>query len=293
MFSERLRNCTMQAIPDGNLDMGGQRLRGIRHLLLDMDGVVYRGDEPMPDLPVLRDFIEATGFSYMLVTNNASMDSEQFAEKLARMGWPVPAERIVTSAEAARWYLAQHRAEVGNRVYVIGAPALVRAVVDSSGGGFQWDDRDPDWVVVGIDFGLTYEKLKVAALALRKGAKFVATNGDAAFPSPEGLIPGNGAIVAALRTATGVDPIILGKPEPTLFEVALERLGARPEEVLMVGDNLATDVAGAKRLGMLSALILTGVSSQVDLARDEVKPDLVFRNLTELAAWLRKQVLRS
>jgi 4-nitrophenyl phosphatase len=280
----------MQQLSQGK---DGLERHRIHHLLLDMDGVVYRGSRPMPDLPVLRDFLEETGFSFMLITNNASLDSRQFSEKLASMGWPVPPERIVTTAEAAAWYVAQNSKDCSRKVYVIGMPALRSAIIERSGADFRWDEDNPDWVVVGIDFSLTYEKLRVATLAIRKGAKFVATNGDAVFPAPEGLIPGNGAIVAALRTATGVDPIILGKPEPTLFQVALERLRAHPREVLMVGDNLATDIAGAKKVGMVSALILTGVSDEADVESADVKPDMVFRSLTELVAWLRENVVAS
>lgn len=269
--------------------METNRAFNVRHLLLDMDGVIYRGDQPMPDLHVLKDFLEQRRFSFLLVTNNASMDSLQFSRKLANMGWPVPQDQIVTSAEAAAWYLAQHR-EVGTRVYVIGMKPLVDAILKRPEAHFVWDEASPDWVVVGIDFSLTYEKLKLATLAIRRGARFVATNGDAVFPSSEGLIPGNGAIVAALRVATGVEPIVLGKPHATLFQAALAKLKASPKDVLMVGDNLETDIAGAKQLGMHAALVLTGVSTETDLRGAQVKPDLVFRSLSELVTWLESHL---
>jgi 4-nitrophenyl phosphatase len=141
-------------------------------------------------------------------------------------------------------------------------------------------------VVAGLDFKLNYDKLKRASLLIRGGAVFIGTNDDATFPMPEGLAPGAGSILALLRTSSGCEPLLMGKPNPPMFEAALRLLGTKPERTLMIGDRLDTDIAGAKRAGMRTALVLTGVSNQADVEDAADAPDAVFAGLPELlAAW--------
>jgi 4-nitrophenyl phosphatase len=144
------------------------------------------------------------------------------------------------------------------------------------------EERTPQLVVQGADFELTYQKLKIACLAIRAGASFIATNLDRSFPSEEGLIPGAGALVAALQTATDVEPLAIGKPQPVMFEVAMQMLGCSADTTLVIGDRLDTDIAGARNAGMPAALVLTGVSEREAAASSPHAPDAVFDDLVQL-----------
>jgi 4-nitrophenyl phosphatase len=172
-------------------------------------------------------------------------------------------------------------------VLVVGGRGLREAVLEA--GYALAEDGEAAAVVVGLDTELTYARLKAACSAIRRGARFVATNLDANLPVEGELWPGAGAIVAAIRTATGREPVSVGKPEPYPFRMALERLGTRPQETLMVGDQVATDIVGAVRLGMRTALVLTGVVTSLEEAEGgEVRPDVVARDLADLLRRLRQ-----
>jgi 4-nitrophenyl phosphatase len=148
--------------------------------------------------------------------------------------------------------------------------------------GFEIAEDQVAAVVAGIDWHLTYEHLKRAALNIRAGAKFIGTNGDRTFPSSEGIIPGAGAILAAIETGSGVKPIVMGKPEPYLYEAALKRMQAVPAQTLVLGDRLETDILGAVRLNLKSALALSGVTTREQLATSEYQPDWVFEDIIDL-----------
>jgi 4-nitrophenyl phosphatase len=155
--------------------------------------------------------------------------------------------------------------------------------------GYVLVDKHADVVVVGVDFDLTYAKLKNATLEIRRGAKFVGTNADRTFPGTEGLIPGAGAILAALEAATDIRPFVIGKPEPAMFEMALEKMHADPASTAVLGDRLDTDIEGAQRVGLVSILVLTGVTNRVMLEKSRIRPNLVFENLAELQrTWAEK-----
>ncbi len=259
-------------------------LTRIRGIAFDMDGVLYRGDQPLPGAAELVASLSARGIPFVMVTNNATKTPEEYAAKLARLGMEVPPDRIVTSAIATRdWMRQQYPA--GTRVYVLGMAALERAIY--ADGWFLPAGRDAEVVVNGADFTLTYEKLKIATLAIRRGAEWVATNADRTFPSEEGLIPGSGAIVAALQAATDRTPIVIGKPQPAMLFRAAELLGIEPREMLMIGDRLDTDILAGRRAGALTALVLTGVSTRDDLATSSVQPDMVVADLQVVLEALR------
>jgi len=258
-----------------------ERVRGIA---FDMDGVLYRGEQPLPAAADLVTALAERGIGFVMVTNNATKTPEEYAAKLSRMGMTVPADRIVTSAIATRDWLRQ-RYRPGTSVYVLGMAALERAVYE--GGYFVRAGRDARIVVNGADFSLTYEKLKIATLAIRAGADWIATNADRTFPSEEGLIPGSGAIVAALQAATDRSPTVIGKPEPAMVLRAAELLGIAPCELLVVGDRLDTDVLAGRRAGALTALVLTGVSTLADVRASDVQPDVVIDDLRVLLDTVR------
>ena len=255
-----------------------ERLRRLRALLIDMDGVVYRGDVPLPGARELLPSLSRFGIRFSFVTNNATLTPEQFRAKLSRMGIEVDAERIVTSPEATARYL-QTVAPPGTSVLVVGEQGLIHAM---QAAGFDVNGASPAYVVVGLDRQVTYERLAAACLAIERGARLVATNADPAIPVPEGMHPGAGALLAAIVTATGASPTVVGKPAPTLLQVALERLAVSADEAAMVGDQLETDIAAGRAAGMGTILVQgTRVRSAPG-----IHPDFEVRDLAHLLALL-------
>ena len=254
-------------------------LPSIRALILDMDGVLWRGDQPLGDLPGLFQFIKHKNLGVILATNNATLSVEDYQEKLHRFGVELDDWQIVNSSQAVAHYLHQQFPD-GGRVHVVGEAGLVNTLASQ---GFQHADQDVRAVVAGLDRFLTYDKLTQATLLIRSGALFIGTNPDRTYPMPGGqLVPGAGAVLAALEAATDVAPIIVGKPAPEMYKVALERLGTSLKETLVVGDRLETDIAGAQALGCRTALVLSGVTSKEAALAWEPAPDWIEANLTEL-----------
>jgi 4-nitrophenyl phosphatase len=253
-------------------------LRTIRHLVVDMDGVVWRGKQAMPGLQDFFAFLQERGIGYVLATNNASKRPQQYAEKLAGFGVEVPLECILTSAQAAAAYLASHE-PAGTPVYVVGKEGLRDALTQR---GFVLTEDQARYVVVGWDPDLTWRTLATATLLIRRGAGFVGTNPDVTFPSEEGLVPGNGAQLAALEAATGVAPLVIGKPEPWMYQQAMQRMAARPETTAVIGDRLDTDIAGGLRAGLFTILVLSGITAPDGVAAAPAKPDLVVADIAEL-----------
>ncbi len=255
------------------------RLPKIRGLIIDMDGVLWRGNEPLPGLHELFRAMRRLALPFVLATNNASASPSTVGEKLASMDVEIKHEEILGAAQATSAWLSQQQ-PAGTSVYVIGENALCEAL---SSAGYKLSTRSDGVhaVVVGFDREVNWSKLKEATLAIQEGALFVGTNPDPSFPFERGLAPGNGAVLAALEAATGIKPVIIGKPEAPLFEQALERVGSPPEKTLVLGDRLETDILGGARAGLLTGLLLTGVTKPEDLADSSIQPDLVFKDLPE------------
>lgn len=259
-------------------------LSRIRHLIIDMDGVLWRGDEAMPGLQALFDFLRRRDIGFVLATNNSSKTPEQYVDKLARFGVDVAPQRVLTSALVTAAYLAD-TAPAGSRLHLIGEEGIRRALEEQ---GFELSDDRPSYVVVGWDRGMSWNKLAKAALLINDGATFVGTNPDVNYPTERGPVPGTGALLAALEVTTGVKPIVAGKPERRMYEEALRRLGASPRTTAMIGDRIETDILGAKQAGLFTVLVLSGIATEADLADSSVKPDLVCADIRELAAlWKR------
>lgn len=250
----------------------------IRAVISDMDGVLWRGDEPLPGLSAFFEVLRARGLPYMLATNNSSRTQADYVRKLAKMGISgVPESAVITSGNASAAYM-RARYPQGTRVHVFGEAGL-REIMTAA--GFTVADTDVRVVVAGAKWTLTYDDLKIASRLIAAGADFIGTNPDATYPLPDGLAPGAGSLIAALQTASGRAPVIIGKPHPPMFEAALAALGTAPGETLMIGDRLNTDIAGAAQCGLCSALVLTGVSETDDL-NGSVRPDAVFDGLPAL-----------
>ena len=272
-------------------------------LLVDLDGVVYRGADPVPGVAAVLADRARRGDDVVYVTNNSMWYRTEYVARLADMGAPVDPDRIVSSPRATALYLREHLPDV-RRVLALGAGGLERELRDA---GFEvvtaahaatlvgrdgveaWDAANaPDAVVVGLDPQLTYLRLAVAADCIRAGAHFIATNRDPIYPTERGLRPGAGSIVAAVEATTGVTPVSIGKPEPYLLEEAAHAVGREPSEAVMIGDGLATDIAAARAVGARTVLMLTGVTTRAEvdkLAADE-RPTAVAADAAELAAAL-------
>jgi 4-nitrophenyl phosphatase len=228
----------------------------IQGLILDMDGVIWRDRQPIGDLPHIFQEITRLGLRVTLATNNATLSAEKFQEKLAGFGVALESWQIVNSAQATAEYLAQQY-PAGGPVFIIGEEGLVSSLADY---GFIHSDQSPLAVVAGLDRQLTYQKLCQAALFIRSGIPFIGTNPDRTLPTPDGFIPGAGSILAALEAASDVKPLLIGKPAPEMYRIALGRLQTKPEDTLVVGDRLETDIAGAQALHCLTALVLSGAT---------------------------------
>ena len=262
----------------------------IENVILDMDGVLWRGNTAVPNLPAFFDQLEAHGRAFMLATNNSAKTPAQYVEKLREVGVTAVEKQIMTSALATAAYLGHEYNPAETHIYLIGRDGICQSLQEQ---GFILLDRfeidtQADLVVVGLDRNVGYSDFEAATLQIRRGAKFVGTNGDKTFPSELGQLPGNGSLLALLETATGQQPLIVGKPEPIMFGECLRRFGATATtaNTLMVGDRLETDILGGQNAGLRTALVLTGVTRREDLAQSEIQPDFVFESITELGDWL-------
>jgi 4-nitrophenyl phosphatase len=255
----------------------------INALILDMDGVLWQDINPIGDLPSIFTDIDALGLKVVLATNNATKSINQFLEKLGALGVHLEPWQIINSAQATAHYLQQQFVE-GGPVYVVGEPGL-KEILESA--GFQHNENNPLAVIVALDRSINYHKLRVATLLIRSGVPFIGTNPDKTFPTPEGQEPGAGSILATIETATDIKPTVIGKPNPIMYQFALDRLKTTPEKTLVVGDRLETDIAGAQALGSPCALVLSGVTDEATAWDWNPTPDIIVDNLTGLIKELK------
>ncbi len=255
----------------------------IKGLIIDMDGVLWHGSEPIGDLPAIFESIRAQGLKFVLATNNSGSTIPEYQEKLANMGVQVSPEHVLTSADATFAYI-RDKYPTQNTVYIVGTDSFKKNGKDR---GFivldDDDDQTPaDFVLVGLDRTINYKKLDISSRKIRNGALFIATNTDATYPMPHGLTPGAGTIVTAIQTASGETPFVVGKPEHFLYHYATRNMALMPEQILCIGDRLNTDILGAHKGGFRSAFVLSGVNTLEDLENWDYKPDLVVKDLSAL-----------
>jgi 4-nitrophenyl phosphatase len=254
----------------------------IKHVVTDMDGVLYRGDTPLPGVIETLNTLHARGIKVAYLTNNASRHREELVAKMVQLGVPCTIDQMWGSAYTTARYLAQEAP--GARVFVVGTASLSRELQEA-GLTVVSTHAGATHVVAGLDWGLTYEKLRQAHYAICNGATFIATNLDATYPDTVSTTtPGGGAIVAVLRTSTGVEPLVMGKPQTLGIAQIAASWGVGPQEMVAVGDRLDTDIAAAKAFGCLAVLVLTGISSRAEAEQADgmQRPDVVLHDLTEL-----------
>ena len=250
--------------------------------VFDLDGVIYRGSELQPDAKETVARLRSSGEGVFFLTNNSTISRQQYVEKLAAMGIETKPEDFMTSAYATALYLAEQGGS-GKKACVVGGQGIVTEL--AAVGIETISEGQADYVVVGLDRQFTYEKLARAQNAILNGAIFIATNTDATFPQEGGIIrPGAGSIVAAVATASGVMPIVMGKPEILSARLQMAAAGTTPERTIMIGDRLDTDILAAKRVGAEAVLVLGGINDREDAANapPEMRPDRIIERLGEL-----------
>jgi 4-nitrophenyl phosphatase len=244
-------------------------------VISDLDGVVYRGSEPIPEAVAAFQRWHAAGIPYCFVTNNSTRTAAEFAAKLRGFGVAAEAENVVTSADTTA-ALLKARWPNGARVFVVGAPSLAETIAAA---GFEITAERAEIVVVGLDRDFTYAKLKQATRLLLAGAVLIGTNPDLLLPSEDGFEPGAGTIVGAVAAASGKAALFVGKPEPHMIAAALQRLGTDPKRTVMIGDQVATDIQAGQRAGLFSILVTTGVP---ETPQTQIRPDLTVASLALL-----------
>lgn len=251
-------------------------LKEYKGYLIDLDGTMYKGSERIEAASDFAKRLRAKGIPYLFVTNNSTRRPEQVAEKLRSFDIPADSSQVFTTSQATASYISEQKPRA--KVYMIGEEGLQYALEER---GLVPAGEDADFVVVGLDRGVTYEKLAVACLAVRNGAVFLSTNGDIAIPTERGLLPGNGSITSVIAVSTQVQPVFIGKPEAIIMEQALEVLGTAKEETLMVGDYYDTDILAGMNAGMDTLLVHTGVTTRAMMGSYEKKPTYAIDSLDE------------
>ncbi len=260
------------------------KLQQAKGFIFDMDGVLYRGKQPLPGVQTLFDALTLRGIRFLLATNNSMALPSGYVARMAEMGVTVSENDIQTSATATRDFL-KDELPAGSKVLAVGMPPLSQLLTDGTGFEAVTDETPASEiaaVVVGLDLEFTYAKLKRAMEAIVAGARFVATNADDTLPHEGGFQPGAGSIVAAIAAASGKQPIVVGKPEVLMMQKGIQQLGLKADEVVMVGDRLNTDILAGFRAGTTTVMVLTGVSTREDLVSSDVLPDYVFADLPTL-----------
>ena len=257
----------------------------IKTIFLDGDGVLWRAETAMEGLEHFFKVIDQQSIQWALLTNNNTRTAEYYVQKLQGFGIATEREQVFTSSTVTAAYLRQRFGE-GARLHVIGMHGLIETLQEAGFSLTIGDEQPKDErmaVVAGMDRQITHEKIKIAMRLIQGGAAFIATNTDGSFPTPEGLNPGTGMVIGALQATSGVKATVIGKPEAAIFESALKQFNADRATTVMVGDRLETDILGAKKSGLCSIAVLTGVVSREEATTSVIQPDYIFKDITALA----------
>jgi 4-nitrophenyl phosphatase len=245
--------------------------------ILDLDGVVYLGKNIIPGAYEAINHLRDAGRRVIFLTNNSTRSRESVASRLESLGIGCNGSDVITSAYAASVYIKEQYGP--STVYCIGEPGLLEELEQE---GHTIAEQDVDKVLVGLDKEFNYHKLKLGLDNLRAGAGFIATNTDALLPTESGFLPGAGSMVAALKAASGKDPIVIGKPNKPIMDVLLKEYGLKREECVMIGDRLETDILAGINAGMRTVLVLTGASGIKDIELSGIQPDTILDSLVDL-----------
>lgn len=246
--------------------------------MIDLDGTIYRGKEKIPAAKRFIERLQEHDIPFLFVTNNSTQAPIKVVENLANnFDIHVKEENVYTSALATADYIADLDKDKRS-VYVIGEVGLKQAILDR---GFRFEETNPDYVVVGLDYDVTYHKFELATLTIKRGAKFIGTNADTNLPNERGLVPGAGSVIALVECSTQQKATYIGKPETIIMEKALERLGLPKDEVVMVGDNYMTDIKAGINFGIDTMLVYTGVSTRELVRKQEIAPTIELGSLDE------------
>ena len=260
------------------------KLVKFKTILLDADGVLWKSNNPIPGINLFFDFLAENRINWALLTNNSTRTAQDYIDKLGKFGISANSNSVFTSSSTTAEYLLE-RFGRGAPLHVVGMDGLTTTLEDA---GFQISigEENPEnevvAVVAGMDRQINHQKIKIAMRLIVNGAAFIATNTDGSFPTPEGINPGTGMVIGALQFTSGVKPFVVGKPHPAIFQTALKEFGAKPEDTLMVGDRLETDILGASNLGIRTAAVLTGVTSREEISRGDIKPDFIYDDISQL-----------
>ncbi|NLY05037.1 HAD-IIA family hydrolase [Candidatus Sordicultor fermentans] len=250
----------------------------IRFFILDMDGTFYLGEQLLPGAREFLQIISEQDKDFCFLTNNSSHSSTFYAQKLRKMGLrDFPSHKIITSSQATIFYLSQMNPHP--RVYLLGTPELEIEFLQAN---FILVQKDPDFVVLGFDTGLTYQKINQACQFIRSGVPFFATHPDLNCPTEEGPVIDAGSFIKAIEASTDRSPKIFGKPYPEMIEYILQRTETKRGEVAIIGDRLYTDIAMGKKAGITTILVLTGETKEEDVKNSPWQPDFIFTSLEEI-----------
>jgi len=242
-----------------------------------MDGVLWQDQTPIGNLKELFKILNVDNIQYSFATNNSTKTINEYQVRLEDMGIPVKSESIVTSGTTIARMLLEYFPS-GGPIFILGENGLNETLNEF---GFYHEERNAIAVVGGLDRQINYEKLKRATLLLQK-LPFFYTNADTTFPTPDGIIPGAGSILRALEIGSGNNAIVAGKPKPIMFQHAMQIMGDPPEETMVIGDRLDTDILGGLNAGCFTAMVLSGISSKEDLEISTYQPHWVFNELSDL-----------
>jgi HAD superfamily hydrolase (TIGR01457 family) len=252
-------------------------------VFLDLDGTIYMGDALIPGAKEFLNHLEDRGIYSYFLSNNSSRSKSDYVKRLSALGIHADEERILLSTDGVIAYLIERNKK---EVYVVGTKSMKQMFLEA---GFDIDSSNPGFIVLGFDTELTYEKLKTAALYIQKGVELIATHPDFVCPTPEGFIPDTGAMLALFEKATNKKPHkIFGKPNPEMITHILKKHDISPEEVVMIGDRIYTDMELARRVPCDSILVLSGETKKEDLESIEKRPTLVVESVADLIPFLHK-----
>lgn len=261
-----------------------EKIRQKKLFLLDMDGTLYIDQRLFDGAAEFLEAIKRRGGRYLFLTNNSSRSVGDYQEKMSRLGIPCGAEDFLTSSQATGIYLKQRH--TGQTLYVFGTESLKQEL---RGQGFSVTDcygEDVDCLVMGFDTELCFQKLEDACRLLNRGVPYIATNPDYVCPTWYGSVPDCGSVADMLKNATGRTPLFIGKPRPDMALLAMRKTGFSPEETVIIGDRLYTDIVCGISAGIDAALVLSGEATLEDLAASEVKPTMIFRDVQEILGYL-------